>query len=755
MPRRVASLILAFAAAPLAAQPASHPTVAETRAELGRYCTMLSEGENLYFGSAIVERLSRRLAAAPEDPLLATLLRSRLGRDKLRLGEFDDALRLLGEARALAVEHGLDDRLRQEITYLMAIVHLQKAEAANCVARHTAGSCILPITREAVHTVADDTRAAAELLLGHLEERPDDLQARWILNLARMLTGEFPDGVPAPLRPPPGALDPEIAFPRWQNIAPELGVDAYDNCGGGIMEDFDGDGLLDLVSSSWHPCHPMRAFRNDGRGGFEDVTAAWGLDGQLGGLNLMPGDFDNDGRVDILVLRGAWLGEDGRMRNSLLRNDLGREAKRFVDVTAAAGLAFPAYPSQAAGWADYDGDGDLDLYVGNEATATATDPLTLFGKTGNSYPSQLFRNNGDGTFTDVARAAGVTNRRFTKAVAWGDYDDDGDPDLYLSNIEANRLYRNNGDGTFTDVAEALGVEKPLDLTFPTWFFDWDNDGDLDLFVAAYSAPVRVVSASYLGFAQPPGAGGHAVLYRNDGGSFTDVSEQVGFRRPTLPMGANYGDLDNDGFPDIYLGTGVPDFDALMPNVMYLNDARNGGGYLDITFAGFGHLQKGHGVAFGDLDQDGDQDLFEQMGGAFPYDAYANVLYENPGTPGRRWITLRLVGTRANRFGVGARIEVRVREGDAVRSIHALAGTGGSFGASSLQQEIGLGPADAIEELIVVWPGSGTRQSFTEVELDRYYRVTEGAERLEPLPVTPFRLGGGARSGHAVHRSASP
>ncbi len=433
-----------------------------------------------------------------------------------------------------------------------------------------------------------------------------------------MASGDFPLGVPEAYRLPPSALASTVAFPRWHDVAPALGISTRNHAGGGVMDDFDGDGLLDLVSSDSDPCGPMTAFRNDGKGAFERVTDAWGLGGQLGGLNLVPGDFDGDGMLDLLVLRGGWWGDRGRMRMSLLRNDLHRAAGRFVDVTVTAGLAEVSYPTQAAAWADYDGDGDLDLYVGNEK-----------GEAG-PFPSQLFRNDGNGHFSDVAAAAGVANLRWAKGVAWGDYDNDGDPDLYVSNIGPNRLYRNNGDGTFTDVAESAGVLAPPGPSFATWFFDFDNDGDLDLFVNDYEATPAAVFASYFDGRRSLLASGNPVLYRNEGGGrFVDVSAAMGLWRPALPMGSNYGDLDNDGWPDVYLGTGNPDFDSLMPNQMYRNV--EGRRFDDVTFAGgFGHLQKGHGVAFGDIDNDGDQDLFEEMGGAYPYDTYTNALYENPG-----------------------------------------------------------------------------------------------------------------------------
>jgi len=171
--------------------------------------------------------------------------------------------------------------------------------------------------------------------------------------------------------------------------------------------------------------------------------------------------------------------------------------------------------------------------------------------------------------------------------------------------------------------------------------------------------------------------------------------------------------------------------------------RGGTAFSDVSFAGgFAHLQKGHGVAFGDIDNDGDQDLFHQLGGFYPGDAYANALFENPGF-GSSWVTLRLEGRGANRFGVGARIAVTVREPGGSRTIHVLAGSGGSFGGSSMQQEIGLGRAVAIEEIQIRWPGSDTRQRFEDVAPNRIYRVVEGKAELEVVPLARLRLAGGS------------
>src|SRR6185295_15241272 len=170
----------------------------------------------------------------------------------------------------------------------------------------------------------------------------------------------------------------------------------------------------------------------------------------------------------------------------------------------------------------------------------------------------------------------------------------------------------------------------------------------------------------------------ACLYRGDGkGHFTNVAKEQGITRLTMPMGSNYGDLDNDGYLDIYLGTGTPKYEALMPNVMYHN--RRGKGFAEVSAAGgFGHLQKGHGVDFADFDNDGDQDVFEQMGGAVPGDKAADVFYLNPGF-GNHWLKLKLVGVRSNRSAIGARIHLEVDEDGTRRSIWKHVSSGGSFG----------------------------------------------------------------------------
>jgi hypothetical protein len=201
------------------------------------------------------------------------------------------------------------------------------------------------------------------------------------------------------------------------------------------------------------------------------------------------------------------------------------------------------------------------------------------------------------------------------------------------------------------------------------------------------------------------------------------------------MGTNFGDLDNDGFRDFYVGTGDPDLRSIVPNRMFRNDG--GRRFQDVTTSGgFGHIQKGHGISFGDLDNDGDQDIHVNMGGAFTGDGYQNLLYENPGH-GNRWITLRLEGTASNRSAIGARIRIEVDGPGGPRTIHATVTTGGSFGSSSLQQEIGLGAATAIREVEIAWPGSGRVDRFSGLEPDRIYGIREGDS--EPREIRLERL----------------
>ena len=624
-------------------------------------------------------------------------------------------------------------RQRHRLQGLLGLAHLRLGEQDNCIVNHTIESCLFPIAGEGVHSMQRGSRAAVSHFEAVLARNPDDLAARWMLNIAYMTLGEYPGGVPAGQLLGPELFASDYDIGRFRDVAPALGLDVVGLSGGAVMEDFDRDGHLDIMASSWGLLDQLRYFRNRGDGTFADLTDAAGLTGVTGGLNAKQADYDNDGYRDLLILRGAWLNrppatDGGRHPNSLLKNHGG---SHFDDVTEPAGL-LTYHPTQTAAWGDYDNDGWLDLFVGNES----------FGD--RRHACELFRNRGDGTFEDVAAATGMAIEGYVKAVVWGDYDNDGRLDLYVSRLnpeETNLLFHNEGatgpaGSGFSDVTTAAGVPGPP-RSFPGWFWDYDDDGWLDIFVSGYEAGAGDVAADYLGLetsAQRPR------LYRNRGdGTFADVTRAARIDKVLLTMGSNYGDLDNDGYPDCYLGTGDPGLTSIMPNRMF----RNAGGeyFQDVTSSGgFGHLQKGHGVAFGDLDHDGDQEVFAVMGGAFTGDVYQNVLFENPGH-GNHWLKLELEGVQSNRDAIGARVRLQVRAEDGERTIHARVSGGSSFGASSFRREIGLGSATGVEVLEIFWPASGTRQRFENVEADQLLRIREGDRSYAAQRYPAFRLGG--------------
>jgi len=698
---------------------------------------------SVHANKARVRKL-REITPPTEQKTLASY-KATLGQELLHAGENEAAIDTFLSILDLTEKYPalFSGNFALAVKDLLAISYLRLGEQENCIENHNIDRCLWPIREDGVHTRERGSRNAIDVYTEILNADPDDLNARWLLNVAYMTLGEYPDGVPDRWRIPPDALESEYDIGRFRDVSIPLGLDVVGLSGGAIMEDFNGDGLLDVLASSWGLRDPLKYFESKGDGTFADRTEAAGLTGLVGGLNLVHGDYDNDGYPDVLVLRGAWLNEG--QPNSLLHNN---SDGTFSDVTASAGM-LTAYPTQTAAWGDYNNDGWLDLFIGNESSRSK-----------GRNPCELYRNNGDGTFTSVAAQVGVDALGYFKAAVWGDYNNDGRLDLYLSDWERpNLLFRNDGpDGEngwrFTEVGEAAGVREPVE-SFPAWFWDYDNDGWLDLFVSGWRASAGDVAAEYLGL---PRRDVRPRLYRNNGdGTFANVTTAARLDRVMYTMGSNFGDLDNDGWLDFYIGTGDPDFRSLMPNRMFRNADGSGSGagsgrfFQDVTASGgFGHLQKGHGVAFGDLDNDGDQDVYATIGGAYEGDVFNNVLFENPGH-GNHWITLRLEGTTSNRSAIGARIRLDLATSDGPRTVYATVSSGGSFGASSLQQEIGLGQATAITALEITWPVTGQVQRFEEVPVNRIVQIREGEDTWQEVMVEPFDLSAEMAQGHTGHK----
>lgn len=658
------------------------------------------------------------------------------GIELLRAGKTDQAIEVFENFHNFFQEKIFVDKDKTllEFKKQLAISYLRKAEQENCLTNHNNESCIVPLSEKAQHINREGSTKAIEYLEAALEINPFDFELQYLLNIAYMTLGGYPDKIPLEFRIPEEYFEPHN-FPKFHDIAMHLGV-AVDEMSGGIcLDDFNQDGFLDIIVSSWGFEDQIRYFENDKKGGFTDKTSVSGLVGVTGGLNLKHADFNNDGFLDFIILRGAWLENYGKIPNSLIRNN---GDGTFSDVTVAAGM-YAERPTQTAIWTDFNVDGWLDLFVANESTDKGENNC------------ELFLNNTDGTFTDIAPQAGLTETGFFKGVDSGDLNNDGYPDLYISNFDGkNLLYLNTGkeEGLAFKLAdEKAGVSEPLQ-SFSTWIFDYNNDGLEDIFVSGYSDSERSPSNIFMANIRLPGdprvVGRMPRLYKNNGdGTFTNMAQAAGLNEPVATMGCNFGDLDNDGYLDFYAATGDPSFFSIVPNKMYRNLA--GEAFEDVTYSGgFGHIQKGHAVGFGDLDMDGDQDIYAVMGGAYEGDTFQNILFENPIGNQNSWINIILEGKTSNRSAIGAKVIATFKENGKTRKVYHTVGTGASFGGNSLMAEIGLGKARAIDTLEIIWPNKArTTSTFAAVEVNRVVRITEGSDQIKTtgLVAMPFNQTG--------------
>ncbi len=615
-------------------------------------------------------------------------------------GDAREVCRLLKQVRNLVVSSDeLAEKWLYSVIFLQGVAGLRLGESENCLDCIGEGACIFPLRSTAVHTKPEGSRLAIEHFTEYLRQFPDDMGVRWLLNLAYMTLGEHPGQVPSEYRLTFESFGSEFDIGRFRDISHLVGVNRFNQSGGAVMDDFDNDGLLDIVTTSWDPGQSMAFYRNKGDGTFEERAGAAGLSKQYGGLNLVQTDYNNDGFLDLFVVRGAWAPHP--MRPSLLRNN---GDGTFTDVTREAGLMAPTNAITAT-WADYDNDGFLDLFICSEIG-----------------PNRLYRNLGNGTFEEVAGQAGVQGKQLcAKGANWLDYDNDGYPDLFVNYLRSTpQLFHNNRDGTFSDVTAEMGITGPYG-GFSCWAFDYDSDGWLDIFATCYERTLADAASDLLG--QPARSTRDVTrLYRNLGGKrFVDVSKETGVDRVFVTMGSNFGDFDNDGYLDFYLGTGDPSYDLLVPNRMFKNV--EGKRFAEITAtAGTGHLQKGHGIACGDWDRDGNVDIFMETGGATPGDRFHNVLFQNPGQ-GNHWLTVKLIGKKTNRAAIGARIKV-VTSGAKPLTVHRHVSSGSSFGGNPLQQTIGLGKGSTIDRLEIHWPTSQTTQVFRNLDVNQAIEVTE-------------------------------
>jgi hypothetical protein len=492
-------------------------------------------------------------------------------------------------------------------------------------------------------------------------------------------------------------------------------------------------------------------------------------------------DYDNDGDLDVFLVQGLRLGpgQDDGPASRLFRNDLsvegGRRTLHFTDVTERAGVGLRAYGMGTA-VADYDNDGDLDLFV------------TAFG------PDKLFRNNGDGTFSDVTAQAGVTDPLWSTSAAFADYDRDGDLDLFVANyldftIAGNkvchdavgardycsprsyrpvpdRLYRNEG-GRFADVTASSGVSRADGAGLGVVAGDYNMDGWLDFYVAndananqlwinqrdgTFDEEGLLSGAGVNASGNPEGSMGIAsgdydadgdedlfitniasetfVLYANDGkGNFEDARARVGLAAPTAAFtgfGTDWLDYDNDGLLDLFVANGAVNIveaqrGQARPFRMRNQLFRNTGGRFAETSAeagpAFAAPNIARGAAFGDIDNDGDVDVLVATNGG------PAALLLNQASAGGHWLQVRLAQDTANRFGFGA--WVGIERGGAPTAWRRVKTDGSYLSASDHRVHVGLGSSTAVDGVVVQWP-DGERERFAIAGIDRVVTLKRGA-----------------------------
>lgn len=621
-------------------------------------------------------------------------------------GQNDSAIALI---ERLQGKRRFADNENEKIFIVKGLAWHRKAEITNCRKGFQTSSCIYPFTEQ---TIYKDTNAIMQAIACYnraLLINNKSYHAMWLLNIAYSTIG-YKYAKASPFYIDLTKYNVKDTVVSFKNEV--LFSDDFSFLGGNCIEDLDNDGYTDFFITSYNLRDNVQLFYGNKDGSVIHYTHTAGLDGIVGGGQVLTTDYNNDGLLDLYIVRGGWMEEAGIQPNSLLRNNGDRT---FTDVTVQAGL-FSMHPCHSACWADVNNDGLVDVFVANENWAADANA---------NYYCELFINNGNGTFKEVAKACGINVNEYVKGVVAGDIDNDGLTDLYLSNYGTpNKLFRNTGIGVnglpkFEDIAKSAGVQEPL-FSFPCMFFDFNNDGWTDILVMGYSMDNVELASEYVDAVEPRYT--PRLYINNHNNTFTETHNQAGLNRSILAMGLSFADVDNDGFLDVYAGTGYGDLRSVWPNVMLHN--KQGKVFEDITMtARVGFLQKGHAVSFGDIDHDGDNDMFADLGGFLTDDKFRNALLINEGTT-NNWVGLKLQGTKANKAAIGARVKVVYLEGGEEKMLFRDICNGGSYGNNTLEQVIGLGRATAIKRIEVTWPGNITPQVVQNLQPGKFYKVTE-------------------------------
>jgi len=589
---------------------------------------------------------------------------------------------------------------------LKGLLSLRLAEYQNCQVideMRTGGFCLLPADSSTFHTNTFGAERSIHYFQKDLDRNANkDPVTMWLYNMAHAVLGRYPELASKEYLIEFDKYQSSDTFVRFEEQTNKYGLGTVTYYGGSCVEDLDSDGKLDVFVTSGDLETGMLLF--DGSdSGFVETTTNAGLEGLTGGVNIVQGDYDNDGWIDLFITRGGWLVNDAKYYpNSLLHNN---GDGSFSDHTESSGL-LNYTASHSAAWADFNNDGWLDLFVCNEHTR-----------------SQLFYNDGKGGFYDGTSVSGIDVIDYAKGVVAGDINNDGWEDLYISCYNSNnRLYLNKGERSdanevqFTDITESSGTSLPK-KSFSIAMFDFNNDGFEDIFCPNYILNMDQYVRQYMDLknnVEP------SMMYINNGdGTFSSLKDE-NLLRSTMSMGLNFADLDGDGWEDVYMNTGYPEYEALVPNLLFRN--RNGEGFDDITFTSkTGHLQKGHGVSIADIDEDGDQDIYLSVGGFYESDQFANVLFLNTSEV-KGWIELNLLNDVSKGTLIGTR--VKIVKDDTKQVLYRTLRTGGSYGASPLRIHAGLGDYTGTVSVFVEWPGNRNSQELKKLTINTSYDIHE-------------------------------
>ncbi len=664
--------------------------------------------------------------------------------------QFDKALKLYHQGDFESAIKGFEQDIAQrgeseKRLFWLSMSYLRRGEQANCLPHvlnaasgsaesnrmsrdsmegsmeHTpaehAQYCALPIQKfhQNKNYAREGAKAARKLLDNY--DKGNTLY-KWLLNYSCLITDDFPAGVPEAYRVTPAFIDKfygegknktekEFSWLQFEEKAAEFGINT-NNAGRGVgVEDFDGDGFLDIITGG--NFDDLRYYHNVGGQTFADWTERAGLANFRQPFFIAVGDYDNDGWQDFLVTH---MYHDGF---TLFRNN---GNGTFKDVTAGSGL-LDNRPTNglssawAPAWADVDNDGDLDLFVCQMGIEI---PLAKGLLSRPKMDSALYINEGN-RFVERTKEyglSGIVHDRYFIGASFGDYDRDGFLDLFLSSpiVNTTTLLKNVGGKRF----EKGALLPRRDGGFVGAFLDVNQDGRLDIFHGGFSDARTSVEMGMFG--EDPEkyrSGKSAVLIQQDDGRFIEAPGF--FDMPGGNMGASFGDLNNDGCYDFYLGTGSPEGWFIYPKLMFLGVADGKGGCslktANVSMTNnFASIQKGHGIVFFDYDNNGLQDVYSSLGGMWPADRWPNQFFVNKSSTSSSWVKIRLRGKKTNSFGLGASIRVNAeneRGEKIVRYAHMDQKT--AFGSGPYLAHLGLADARTIRDVEVLWPASGCRHTY--------------------------------------------